>query len=139
MTEWWKQKGDYMANPNYKSAKQLKQDNKFWARNDLMYLSDCNLDPNQVPQDDFKKNYVKRGKKNQVLQKVTAISHTRDPSSLKSEGGPGIKKKHNTKWTTFENQFNGKKNRLFDELPTAHPTREDVIPLFSSFNPGFVF
>ena len=30
-----------------------------------------------------------------------------------------IKKIHNYRWTTIENQFTRKKNRLFDELPPA--------------------
>ncbi len=39
----------------------------------------------------------------------------------------------------MENQFTRKKKRLFDELPPAQPTRADLQPLFSSFNPTGIF
>jgi len=38
---------------------------------------------------------------------------------LAEHEGPGIKKAHNYKWTTVENQFSRKKKRLFDELQDA--------------------
>jgi len=62
--EWWKKKFEYVQNPNYQSAKQLKQDRKFWAKNDLMYLSDTNFEPG--PEDDFKQTFVKKDRKNSV-------------------------------------------------------------------------
>ena len=63
----------------------------------------------------------------------------KDPACLRADA-PGVRtKKHPIKWTTFENQFTRKKNRFFDELPPGVASREDVIPLFSSFNPGNVF
>lgn len=66
-----------------------------------MYLSDTNFNPG--PQDDFKKTYVKKGRKSSVQQKVSQISHVKDPASLKPDA-PGVRtKKHPIKWTTFEN------------------------------------
>jgi hypothetical protein len=49
------------------------------------------------------------------------------------------RKTHDYKWSTIENQFSRKKNRLFDELPPAKVTRADTEPLYSSFNPKGVF
>ena len=76
------------------------------------------------------------------MDKVNQIVHHRpkqDEEIMAEQDGPGVKKAHNYKWTTVENQFTRKKNRLFDDLPEAQPTRADVMPLFSSFNPKGVF
>lgn len=54
--------------------------------------------------------------------KVTKIFHfkSKDTDNIMAENeGPGIKKSHNYKWTTVENQFSRKKKRLFDELADA--------------------
>ena len=78
-----------------------------------------------------------------MAEKISQINHhqPRDENEeLKAEQeGPGIKRMHNYKWTTVENQFTRKKKRLFEELPEAQPTRADTMPLFSSFNPKGVF
>ena len=138
--EWWKTKSGYSEQPLYKSHKLLKQDQKFWAKNDEMYLADTMSE--MAPTDPFKTIYQKKVRKQEVIEKVTHIHFNKpneDEEILAHHEGPGVKRVHNYRWTTVENQYARKKKRLFDELPTAQPTRADVMPLFSSFNPKGVF
>ena len=138
--EWWKTRAGYSDQPLYKSHKLLKQDQKFWAKNDEMYLADTKSE--MAPIDPFKTIYQKKIRKQEVIEKVTQ-AHFNKPNQeqemLAHHEGPGVKRTHNYRWTTVENQYARKKKRLFDELPTAQPTRADVMPLFSSFNPKGVF
>jgi hypothetical protein len=51
--EWWKLRQDYTEKPANTSQRQLQQDNKFWSRNDPIYLADFSneeapKDPNKV-------------------------------------------------------------------------------------------
>ena len=114
----------------------MHQDNKFWAKNDEMLLADTT--ESEGPRDTFKSSFGKLIEKKEICAKINSISHANITTQAEIEG-PGIKKAHNYKWTTVENQFTRKKKRLFEELPTAQPTRADLQPLFSSFNPGGVF
>lgn len=43
------------------------------------------------------------------------------------------------RWTDAENKFTRKKNRIFAVIPESIPSKADVEPLFSSFNPKKVF
>lgn len=101
----------------------MSQDQKFWARNDEMYLNDCQVE--EGPIDPFKSTFTKTEKKKEVISKINQISHA-SPTTQAELEGPGLKKAHNYKWTTIENQFTRKKKRLFEELPVAQPTRADL-------------
>lgn len=69
------------------------------------------------PIDPFKTTFTKVEKKTQVLDKVTTMTHLTPMTDAAEADGPGLKNSHNYRWTTIENQFTRKKNRLFDELP----------------------
>jgi hypothetical protein len=85
-----------------------------------MMLSDVVEQPGPI--DPFKTVYNKKVVKGDVADKVNLIVHHKPKENddiLAELEGPGIKKAHNYKWTTVENQFTRKKKRLFDELPEA--------------------
>lgn len=92
----------------------MKQDHKFWSKNDEMFLADTKVEAGPV--DAFKTVFAKSEKKVDVQLKVTQVSHFK-PSDQAEIDGPGYKQAHNCRWTTIENQFTRKKKRLFDELP----------------------
>ena len=79
------------------------------------------------------------GTKNEIADKVTRITSACLP--VKGEVGETefARRTHNFRWTTVENQFSRKKKRLFEDMPRLEPTRADLIPLYSSFNPQGVF
>ena len=52
---WWKYQ-PHEANPKFQSRVQLKQAQKFWAKNDEMLLADKKCD--EGPQDHFKQTYI---------------------------------------------------------------------------------
>ena len=54
--EWWKLRKGYNSNPHHRSAAQMSQDNKHWAPNDMMFLSDYQWSPG--PKDGFKISYT---------------------------------------------------------------------------------
>ena len=71
------------------------------------------------PPDPFKTTYTKKSNKTQVSEKVnhTVQNKPSEEDELKAvHEGPGVKKAHNYRWTTVENQFCRKKKRLFDDL-----------------------
>lgn len=117
---WWKQKRGYTENPMYKSHKILSQDHKFWAKNDQIFVSDVLED--SAPADPFKTTHIQKHIKTQVSEKVnhTIQNKPGEGEELNAQNeGPGVKKAHNYKWTTVENQFCRRKKRLFDDLQQA--------------------
>ena len=113
--QWWKLKKGFNSNPKYQSSKLLKQEQKFWSKNDQMYLADTKDEP--APVDPFKTMHFTKTKKNDIVEKVNQVTYY-TPNTVEAEhDGPGRKTMTNYKWTTIENQFCRKKKRLFDELP----------------------
>lgn len=51
----------------------MKQDNKFWARNDEMLLADTKFESG--PMDPFKTISAAKEKKNNVIEKINNINH----------------------------------------------------------------
>lgn len=136
LKEWWKQKQGFTKDPKYKSASHLKQDKKYWAKADQMLLAD-HLEE-YGPVDPFKQTHIAVHKKTQIVEKINQITHLAPTEDVHDEANQ-TRKTHNYKWSTIENQFTRKKNRLFDELPPAKVTRADQEPLFSSFHPKGIF
>jgi len=114
----------------------MHQDNKLWARNEEMLISDVR--DSEGPIDPFKTIYQTKDKKNLITDKINLTTYL-SPSSKAEQSGPGLKKIHNNKWTTTEQKFGRKKNRIFDDIKEAQPTRADLAPIFSSFNNNGIF
>jgi hypothetical protein len=112
--EWWKQKPNYNEEPTYQSAVELKENNKFWAKNDEIKFQDVRAD--YITSDVFKVHEEKRAFKDVVADKVTTMNHWKAVEEPKSvEFGKGYKKK--LQWTEQERIFKTKKDeRLFDKL-----------------------
>lgn len=92
----------------------MKQNQKYWAKNDQTLLADTSHDA--APQDVFKQTHVPKAGLKQVPEKVNAVNHTADINLL---GVPQVKKGFQPKktWTTEMIEFgNGPNtnNRLFD-------------------------
>lgn len=71
--EWWKFTKGFSASPVVTSAIELKETNKYWARNDEFKLADVReLHP---PADPFKTTYDKKFVKDEVASKIQTINH----------------------------------------------------------------
>ena len=63
-----------------------------------------------------------------------------EPNKIQQPKTDKVKRERaDKKWTTVQNMFSRKKERLFESLPAAREERKDFDPLFSSFNPDGVF
>ena len=80
-----------------------------WSKNDKFKITDFTGD--DAPVDDFKQSHTKQVVKDSIADKPTQIIRPKD-SKVKREQGQ-------QKWTTVENMFSRKKERLFDTLPSA--------------------
>jgi hypothetical protein len=87
-----------------------------------MLLADTKNDAESTPIDPFKTIHCQQTKHTSIADKINSVTYMA-PTDHAHEEGLGVKQSHNYKWTTIENQFCRKKNRLFDDLPKAEPTR----------------
>ena len=72
--KYWQIAKDYVHTPENVSRLQLSQDNKWWAKNDKMLLSD--LSPQQCSQiDSFKECHVPLPGQKELAEKVSRINH----------------------------------------------------------------
>ena len=69
--KWWTMKPDYHQKPNFQSRLEMKQDQKFWAQNDPVLMSDVVEDP--APVDPLKKEFVPKVIKADVPEKINLI------------------------------------------------------------------
>ena len=65
--EWWKLKSNYVDEPANISQWKLKQDNKFWSRNDPILLADFTSE--EAPLDVFKVHFKVENKKVHIAEK----------------------------------------------------------------------
>ena len=117
-----------------KSALLLKQDRKFWAKNDQMLLADLN--PNGAQADPFKTEYAKKLRKDVVPVKPNSMPFKSD------EFRPHYESPITTtyKWSTIERLFRTPDNeRIFAAQPPARDTPNDYAPMYSCFNSNGVF
>ena len=116
----------YLPKPAQQSRIQYLQDQKYWAKNDVLLLGDLTLEEN--PQtDSFKKERVKKPPPKEVTEK--ALSQNFFPP------GAPTKAPHTTTWRFTEVALKTSKikGRLFDHIPKAADSAYDFDPLFSSF------
>lgn len=66
--EWWKYRTTFVAKPAFQSAVELKENIKFWAKNDDIKISDVREE--QAPMDHFKSTHEKQQFKDQVTDKI---------------------------------------------------------------------
>ena len=67
----------------------MKQDKKFWSKNDEMLIADTKVEPG--PMDPFKTVYQKSEKNGDVALKVTSMTVTTHASDGVESDGPGFK------------------------------------------------
>mmetsp|Transcript_35808 Transcript_35808/g.26598 ORF Transcript_35808/g.26598 Transcript_35808/m.26598 type:complete len:188 (+) Transcript_35808:1074-1637(+) len=113
--EFWKFAETYGGDMQSKSALEMKENNKWWAKNDDMKLADVKEE--QAPQDAFKSVYVEKRRNDQVHDKVQTMNHWRsgDGEAKEVEFQRGFNKV--TKWSEQEKfQRCSGDERLFDKL-----------------------
>lgn len=71
--EWWRFTRTFNENPDNRSALEMKETNKFWAKNDEIKLADVREE--LPPQDPFKTEHNKKLVKDEVAMKVHTINH----------------------------------------------------------------
>jgi hypothetical protein len=74
-----------------------------------------------APVDPFKVTHTKKAIQGEGAEKITLLGNkpAQGEELNAVHEGPGVKKAHNYRWTTVENQFCRKKKRLFDDLQIA--------------------
>lgn len=111
---YWKKQGTYTNSPKYQSQVILKQEQKYWADNDKVRISDVQEGP--APVDPFKKTFVPQTTKKhkfQVPEKVTNITHWKHLDMVTDiEIKKGVQP--NLKWSDKEMAFKcqGKEKEL---------------------------
>ena len=132
--EWWRNKGDYVADPKNTSALRLSQERKFWAKNDQILLADQSLEGPAV--DPFRVEYTKQRRKDNVPDKPTQMPFHADEFKPHFDS-PGCT---SYKWTSIEREFRTPGNaRIFEAQKSAREEPRDFAPLYSCFNPKGVF
>lgn len=122
--EWWKFAQTYTQNPRFESSLYMKEDQKYWAKNDQMKLSD--VQEGQGPQDKFKETHVNREYKNNVVNKVQQVTHWQDVNQKSIQFKEGYKKQQ--KWTEAEKfQRCQLEERLFDKIVKEATEYENMI------------
>ena len=106
----WAQKLDYNQNPIEQSSIQLKQNKKYWAKNDQILISDTKKE--QAQQDPFKKIHISLKKSKEVTEK--ALTKNYAPKGIPHKAH---KFKQGQRWTESEIKYKLVKNRLFDDIP----------------------
>lgn len=140
--EYWKFKEDWVENPKYQSQVELLEDQKYWKRKEDFKIKDYREEEANI--DDFKRVFVPKDKKVDVILKVNKLNHFKnfDPDNPQPIDVDNTKRKHIYRWTTLVNQFSSlkiKNGRYFDNLPTATVTPMDEKGLYSSFNEDGIF
>lgn len=88
--------------------------------------------------DKFKMEYTKKQVKDQVAENPNRINrHKKTTDMFLQESA--TKGKRNYRWTSLENQYVKRTNRLTAEVDKARAERSDFDPLYSSFNVKGVF
>lgn len=77
--EYWKFSKTFTHDPSQVSALEMKENHKWWAKNDLMKLADVRDE--QAPIDQFKASYTKQFPKNTVVDKIQTINHWKQSES----------------------------------------------------------
>lgn len=102
MAEWWKNKRGFNDNPKETSLLRLRQNMKYWAKQDKILLSDYEYE--LPPADDFKKTHVKQSRKNKIAENPVKINR-KSKKEYTMMGGTSEKPQRNYRWTSIENQF----------------------------------
>ena len=113
---WWQLQKDKKKNENpmVQSAALLKQNQKFWAKNDLTLIADHTKD--SAPKDPLKTSMYRKMAELEGPPKITTVVHCPDEVLLKD---PDVKlgHKHKLVWSTVEhnNRCFGD-DRVFDKI-----------------------
>ena len=111
---WWNYQQDRKQNPLVQSATVLKQNQKFWAKNDLILLGDKTNDG--APKDALKTSMYQKQAVKEAMPKVTSLVHCAD-EDLKTEPSAKFGYKNQVLWSTLENEkrvFGT--DRIFDKI-----------------------
>ena len=99
LQEYWKLREGYCQTPNLNSAREFHQKKKYWAKPDLIHLSDVKHESG--PNDPFKSVYIaKSPKKTQVALKVQEINPFKSEANENGKAtGPRFT---NPRWTEMQ-------------------------------------
>mmetsp|Transcript_21789 Transcript_21789/g.33677 ORF Transcript_21789/g.33677 Transcript_21789/m.33677 type:complete len:108 (-) Transcript_21789:253-576(-) len=99
---YWRKQKRYTKKPRCQSLNLLKQEQKYWAKNDQVKLAETSCD--QAPIDPFKTDHFPQKSKFVVPQKVTDANHWANHDKI---GDPELHKgwRAGIKWSEQEKNF----------------------------------
>ena len=114
--EFWKFSQTFNDAPNWQSSVEMKENSKYWAKNDDIRLAD--VQHSNAPADPFKTQYEPKKQKNEVVSKIHTINHwhrENDDKVLEPQFVKGFVKA--VKWTEQEKFIRCQgEDRLFDKV-----------------------
>lgn len=134
--EWWKVRKGFKEKPQEVSLLKYKQNMKYWKKVEDLVLNDAIHE--QASPDAFKTIYVKKERKNKVAENPNKLNQIKYNSN-QTLNNTIEKQKIDYKWTTIENQFVERSNKLTADVDRTRAERGDYEPLYSSFNPNKTF